>query len=67
MHSRNTFGAWTSHGHKWIHKIHHNSDFGEATTFPLIVFYVISHMDYIQTSFYPRNPKESQKFQNSDS
>jgi hypothetical protein len=43
MHTWNTFGACTSHGHTWTHKTHHGPDLGEATTFPLIVFYVIAH------------------------
>ncbi len=37
-HSRNTSGARTSHEYTWTHKIHHNLDLEEATTFPLIVF-----------------------------
>ncbi len=36
--SWNIFGARTSHGQTRIHKTHHNSNLGEATTFPLIVF-----------------------------
>jgi hypothetical protein len=36
-----------NHGHKQIHKIHHDLDLGEATTFPLIVFSMISHNDNI--------------------
>jgi hypothetical protein len=39
----NTFSAWTSHGQTWTHKTHHGSDLGEATTFPLIIFFVPSH------------------------
>jgi hypothetical protein len=38
MHSLSTFGARMSHGHTWIHKILHDMNFEEATTFPLIVF-----------------------------
>jgi len=34
MHSWNIFGARMSHKHTWTHKIHHSSDWGEATTFP---------------------------------
>ncbi len=40
MHSWNTFNARTNHGQTWTHKIHHGLDLGEATTFPLIVYYV---------------------------
>jgi hypothetical protein len=32
-----------SHGQPWTHKIHHDSVLGEATTFPLIVFFVALH------------------------
>jgi hypothetical protein len=35
MHSWNIFGAKMSHEQTQIHKIHHYSDSGEATTFPL--------------------------------
>jgi hypothetical protein len=52
-----TFDAQTSHGHARTHKIHHNLDLGEATTFPLIVFFMISHEGYIQMSFFPKTPK----------
>jgi len=34
-----------------IHKIHHNSDLGEATTFPFIVFYVPGHRAINQMTF----------------
>jgi hypothetical protein len=46
-----TFGARMNHEHTKIHKIHHGPDLGEVTTFPLIVFYVISHGGCIQMSF----------------
>jgi hypothetical protein len=49
----NTFGAWMSHGHTWIHKIH----LGQATAFPLIVLSVINHGGYIQMSFCPKTFK----------
>jgi hypothetical protein len=43
------------------HKIHHGLDLGEATTFPLIVFYVLGHGTSTQMSFCPRTLKwESQ-------
>ncbi len=41
----------------WTNKIHHGSDLGEATTFPLIVFFVINHQSYIQMSFCLGTPK----------
>jgi hypothetical protein len=47
----NTFGVETNHEHTRTHKTHHGPDLGEATTFPLIVFFVISHGGYIQMSF----------------
>ncbi len=53
MNSWSTFGVKKSHGqirthkiHK-IHKIHHGLDLGEATTFPLIVYYVPLHEAHI--------------------
>ncbi len=39
----NTFGAWTTHRQTQIHKTHHDPDLGEATTFPLIVLFMLSH------------------------
>ncbi len=57
MRSWNIFGAWTSHEQTWIHKTHHNLNLREATTFPLIVFFVHGHETYIQMSFCPRTPK----------
>ncbi len=49
----NTFGARTNHGQTRTHKIHHGPDLGEATTFPLIVYYVPSHETSTQMSFCP--------------
>ncbi len=49
-----TFGARTNHEQTQIHKIHHNSDLGEA---PLIVYYVFGHGASTQMSFCPRTPK----------
>jgi hypothetical protein len=57
MCSWNTFGAWTNHMHTQIHKIHHGPNLGEATTFPLIIFYVINHEGYIEMSFCLGTPK----------
>jgi hypothetical protein len=51
MHSWNNFGAWTHHEQTWTHKIHHGPKLGETTTFPFIVFSVISHGGYIEMSF----------------
>jgi hypothetical protein len=51
MHNCNTFGARMSHKQTRTHKIHHDPYFGEATTFPLIVFFVLGHGAYTQMSF----------------
>jgi hypothetical protein len=39
--------------HTQTHKIHHDPDLGEATTFPLSVFSMSGHKGYIQMSFCP--------------
>jgi hypothetical protein len=57
MCSWSTFGARTSHGHTWTHKIHHGLDLGKASSFPFIIFFVISHGGYIQMSFCLGIPK----------
>ncbi len=65
MHSWDTFGALMSHGQTQTHKTHHSLDLGEATTFPLIVFFVPNHGVDTQMSFCPRTPKlESRNSQN---
>jgi hypothetical protein len=53
MYSLNTFGARTSHRQPQIHKIHHNPDLGETTTFtfPFIIYYVPLHEAHIQMTF----------------
>jgi hypothetical protein len=51
MHSLNTFGARTSQGQTWTHKTHHGPDLGEATTFPLIIYFVLNHRTNTQMSF----------------
>jgi hypothetical protein len=43
VHSLNTFGARTNHGHPRTHKTHHGPNLGDATTFPLIVYFVPFH------------------------
>jgi hypothetical protein len=55
--SWSTFDAWTHHEHTRIHKTHHGPDLGEATTFPLVIFFVISRRAYIQMSFCPKTLK----------
>jgi hypothetical protein len=41
----------------WTHFIHHGSDSGEATTFPLIVFSAPLHQGYIEVALFPGTPK----------
>jgi hypothetical protein len=57
MHSWNTFGARMNHGQTQTHKTHHGPDLGEATTFPLIVYFVPLHEAHIQMAFCPGTPK----------
>ncbi len=57
MRNWNIFGAQINHKQTCTYNIHHNSDLGEAITFPLIVFYVPSHGPCTQMSFCPRTPK----------
>jgi len=40
-----------------IHKTHHGPDLGEATTFPLILYFVVGHETSTQMSFGPGIPK----------
>ncbi len=51
VHSWSTFDARTSHGQTHIHKTHHSPNLGEATTLPLIVYYVPLHEAHIQMTF----------------
>jgi hypothetical protein len=57
MHSWSTFGARMNHEQPRIHKTHHGSDLGEATTFPLIVYFAPLHRGHIQMVFCPKIPK----------
>jgi hypothetical protein len=57
MHSWIIFGAWMSHEHTQTQRTHHDMNLGEITTFPLIVFFMISHEGYTQMSFCPDTPK----------
>jgi len=57
MQSCNIFSAWTTHEQTWIHKIHHGPNLGEATIFPLIVYFVHGHETNIQMSFCLGTPK----------
>ncbi len=56
LHNLNTFGAKMNHGQIRTHKIHHGLDLGEATTFPLIVYFVSSHKTNAQMAFCPWTP-----------
>jgi hypothetical protein len=57
-----------SHGQTQTYKTHHSPDLGEATTFPLIVYFVPSHGTNTQMSFCPGIPKwESQNSHSWDS
>jgi hypothetical protein len=51
------FGGRTNHEQTQIHKTHHGPDLGEATTFPLIVYFVPLHEVHIQMTFCPEIPK----------
>ncbi len=57
MHSSNIFGAWMNHGQTRTHKTHHGPNLGEATTFPLIVLFLLGHRAYSQIPFCFRTPK----------
>jgi hypothetical protein len=63
MHGWSTFASRMNHWHIQTHKTHHGPNMGEATTFPFIIFSVISQGNYIHMSFCPRTPKlEVSKF-----
>jgi hypothetical protein len=59
MHSLNTFGARTSHGQTRTHKTQHGPNLGEATTFPLILYYVPLREAHIQMTFFLGFPNGS--------
>jgi len=52
---RNIFGVRMNHGQSRIHKIHHGLDLGEATTFPIMVYFVPGP----KCHFVPKLPSES--------
>jgi hypothetical protein len=56
-HSWSTFDAWMSHEQTQIHRTHHSLDLGEATTFPLIIFFFLGHKVSTQMSFCLETPK----------
>jgi hypothetical protein len=55
VHSWNIFVVRTSHGQTRTHKIHHSPDLGQATTFPLIVYFVPLHEAHIQNGILSRD------------
>jgi hypothetical protein len=60
MRSWSTFDARTSHRQTQIHKTHkipHDLDSRESTTFPFIVFSMHGHEASTQMSFCPKTPK----------
>ncbi len=57
VHDWSTFSARMNHGQTQTHKTHHGPDLGEATTFPLIVYFVLLHETHIQMAFCPKTPK----------
>jgi hypothetical protein len=67
VHDWGAFGARMKHGQTRTHKTHHGPDLGEATTFPLIVYFVHGHETGIQMAFCPWTPKwESRNSQSWD-
>jgi hypothetical protein len=62
MHSLNTFGAKMSHEQTRTHKINHGPNLGEATTSPLIVYFVPLNEAHIQMTFCPGFPNGFPKF-----
>jgi len=65
---RDTLGVGISHGQPWTHLTHHNSNLGEATTFPHIVFSTSHCRTCIQMTLFPGTPKvESRNCPNLDS
>jgi hypothetical protein len=56
VNSYTIFGARTKHKKTQPHKTHHGFDLEEATTFPLIVFFVPSHRLAPKCHFVPGLP-----------
>ncbi len=57
MHSWSIFSARTNHGQTQIHKTHHGPNLREATTFPLIIFFMPCFKACTQMSFCPETTK----------
>jgi hypothetical protein len=56
LHCRNTFGVRTNNEQTRTNKTHHGPNLGEATTFPLILYFVLLHDAHIQMAFSPETP-----------
>jgi hypothetical protein len=68
VHSWSTFGARTRHEQHGHIRLTTARTWGEATTFPLIVYFSPLHRTYIQMVFFPGTPEwESQNRANRDS
>jgi hypothetical protein len=68
VHNLNIFGVRMNHRQTWTQKTHHGPDWGEATTFPFIVYHVSGHGTSTQMAFCPTTRKwESQNSQSWDS
>jgi hypothetical protein len=64
MHNLGTSSVKKNHKQTRTYKTHHGLDLGEATTFPLIVYFVPLHEAHIQMAFCFKTPKqESQNSQ----
>ncbi len=50
------FGAWMNHEQPRTYNTHHSPNFGEATTFLLLIYFVPGHGTNTQMSFCPENP-----------
>ncbi len=55
VHSWSTYSAQMNHEQTWIHKIQHDLNLGEVTTFALIILFVLSHGTSTQMSFLFQN------------
>jgi hypothetical protein len=57
MHCWNIFGVKTNHEQTRTHKTHHGPGLREATTFPLIIYFVTGHGTNFQMAFCLEIPK----------
>jgi hypothetical protein len=61
MHNLSVFGVRTNHRQTRTHKTHHGPDLKEATTFPLILYFVLGHGTITQMAFCLRTPKRESR------